>query len=522
MAFQPGQLAGDYEVLDVLGKGGMGSVYRVRNVISNRIEAMKVLLEDLGSQPGIGDRFIAEIRTLARLDHPNIAKLHTAFKVNNQLVMVMEFVDGVDLADRAREGSIPIYKVVGYVQSVLSALAYAHSHDVVHRDIKPSNIMVTPQGTVKLMDFGIAKSSAEPLLTQPGTTLGSLQYMSPEQVRGTAVDARSDLYSVGVVLYELTAGRRPFQAESTYEILDAQLNAAPPPPITINPSLPNGLNEIILTALEKDPAKRFQNAEAFRKALDGVVAAGAPAQTRLITDTERFSQPLPVAAPPPQLSQATKPRGRSLWMAAGAVACLAVLAAALIAVPHFRKSSAASTPAAASSQAAFNVPPPHEAAVPLQSSQVSSDLSTPTPALIMPAPNTSARHARVKAAPPQDARAAQQPAPPPPDPGSVRQSAPPPPAPAGPSEQEMNEAGEALMKIQSRAEAVHQSLASLKQQQAAQGLGLRGDIVESEARMGSYIQMADRQLQGRNLDSAKKNMDRAEEELSKLEKFLGR
>ena len=125
MPFQPGQLAGDYEVLDVLGKGGMGSVYRVRNVISDRVEAMKVLLEDIGSQPGIGERFIAEIRTLARLDHPNIAKLHTAFKVKNQLVMVMEFVDGIDLAERAREGPIPTYKVLNYMKQVLSALSYA-------------------------------------------------------------------------------------------------------------------------------------------------------------------------------------------------------------------------------------------------------------------------------------------------------------------------------------------------------------------------------------------------------------
>src|ERR1700761_2191341 len=220
MPFQPGQLAGDYEVLDVLGKGGMGSVYRVRNVISDRIEAMKVLLEDIGSQPGIGERFIAEIRTLARLDHPNIAKLHTAFKVQNQLVMVMEFVEGTDLAERAREGSIPLYKVLGYVKQVLSALTYAHNHGVVHRDIKPSNIMVVQQGGVKLMDFGIAKSNAEPLLTRPGTTIGSLAYMSPEQVRGDAVDGRSDIYSMGIVLYELTAGRCPFDSDSTYRIMD--------------------------------------------------------------------------------------------------------------------------------------------------------------------------------------------------------------------------------------------------------------------------------------------------------------
>ncbi len=212
---------------------------------------MKVLLEDISSKPGMGDRFLAEIRTLARLDHPNIAKLHTAFKVNNQLVMVTEFVEGVDLGERASKGSTPIYKVIGYVQQVLAALGYAHQRGVVHRDIKPSNVMVTPHGNVKLMDFGIAKSNLEPFLTRPGTTVGSLLYMSPEQVRGSAVDARSDLYSLGIVLYELTAGRCPFDSDSTYDVLNAQLNTPPPTPISINPAMPESLNAIILKALEK-------------------------------------------------------------------------------------------------------------------------------------------------------------------------------------------------------------------------------------------------------------------------------
>lgn len=556
MPFQPGELAGDYQVLDVLGKGGMGRVYRVRNVISDRIEAMKVLLEDIGAEGEIAERFIAEIRTLARLDHPNIAKLHTAFKVDKQLVMVMEFVEGVDLADRAREASIPVYKVLGYMQQVLAALSYAHNCGVVHRDIKPSNIMITPQGGVKLMDFGIAKSNAEPLLTVPGTTLGSLLYMSPEQVRGTPVDARSDLYSVGIVLYELTAGRRPFESDSTYGILDAQLNTTPPPPIEINPSLPSALNEVILTALQKDPALRFQNAEAFRKVLESVAGTEAADATRVISETERpiattvrstaaAVPPVYAAAPAAVQPQAQKKPGRrSLWMAAGAVACLCVIAAAVIAVPHFRKSSAASSTAPGSSARAFNAPPPASAGasqspsgsadvLPQSSSaaspqdqaaanSVGSDAKdVPVNSTPVRKPKRSAEEASVKALPAPDggsqeahptANAAA--APPPPPPAA--------PAPAGPSEQDLNNASEALMKMQARAEAVHQSLANLKRQQAADGYGLRSDIVASEGRMGSYLQMAERQLQSRNLDGAQHNMERAEEELMKLEKFLGR
>src|SRR5947209_8631875 len=173
MPFEVGQIASDYEILGLLGKGGMGRVYRVRNVISNRVEAMKVLLADVAAEGQLGDRFIGEIRTLARLDHPNIAKFHTAFKYENQLVMVMEFVEGFTLSDRAKDGPIPLDEVLSYVTQTLAALSYAHQSGVIHRDIKPSNIMVTPHGVVKLMDFGIAKSTVDASLTRPGTTMGS-------------------------------------------------------------------------------------------------------------------------------------------------------------------------------------------------------------------------------------------------------------------------------------------------------------------------------------------------------------
>lgn len=584
MPFQPGQLAGDYEVLDVLGKGGMGSVYRVRNVISDRVEAMKVLLEDIGSQPGISERFIAEIRTVARLDHPNIAKLHTAFKVQNQLVMVMEFVEGTDLAERAREGSIPLYKVLGYVKQVLSALHYAHNHGVVHRDIKPSNIMVTPQGGIKLMDFGIAKSNAEPLLTRPGSTLGSLLYMSPEQVRGAAVDGRSDIYSLGIVLYELTAGRCPFESDSTYQIMDAQLNATPPPPMEVNRSLPTPLNDIILTALQKDPAHRFQNAEAFRRALESVEAsAGTGAQTRLLSDSEGYapapatpstrldipasglaaaslspapSRPPNWTPPPPQPVPAATPLAgppapplpaagqsgarkshRSVWMAAGAVACLCILAAALIAVPYFRKSAAATKSTGTSGQAAFSTPPttsPAENSSLVRNSSPASN-TTLTP-IGSPKSNVDSGaieshvdsgairpvlRGQPKSAPAEhktEKKPANQTDTKPPEPAPAPAPAPPP----GPSQAELNKASESLMKMDARADAVRQGLGDLKQQQASQGLGLRGDIVASENRMNSYLQMAQRALQSRDLQMAEKNMDSAEQELSKLENFLGR
>ena len=243
--FEIGQLVGDYEIVSMLGVGGMGQVYRVRNVISDRTEAMKVLLPDLVAEPELASRFMSEIRMLAGFDHPNIALLHTALQVDNQLFMVMEFVEGSTLEQRAKQGAIPVADTINYMQQVLSALSYAHGRGVVHRDIKPANIMVTTKGVVKLMDFGIAKSRQESELTRPGTTMGSLYYMSPEQVRGGTVDARSDIYSTGVMMYELFAGRRPFEADSAYGIQNQQCNDDPPAPVVINPQLPSALSDLI-------------------------------------------------------------------------------------------------------------------------------------------------------------------------------------------------------------------------------------------------------------------------------------
>ena len=180
--FVPGQRIGDYEVLGVLGAGGMGKVYKVRNVISDRVEAMKVLLANLAVQKELADRFLREIKLLASLNHPNIAALNTALTLDNQLVMMMEYVDGVTLASRLQQGPIAPADAVNYSEQVLSALSYAHKLNVIHRDVKPANMMLTPQGVVKLMDFGIARPNNEAGMTFTGTTLGSMNYMSPEQV----------------------------------------------------------------------------------------------------------------------------------------------------------------------------------------------------------------------------------------------------------------------------------------------------------------------------------------------------
>jgi len=195
MSFQIGERVGDYEVIAILGAGGMGQVYKVRNIISDRIEAMKILLPNLESDPELGDRFMREIKVQASLDHPNIAGLHTAQRIGNQLVMIMEFVEGNTVESAIHKGPLAIPTAVDYTRQVLAALSYAHARGIIHRDIKPANMMVTSQGVIKLMDFGIAKLTADPKLTQTGHTVGSLYYMSPEQINGAAtLDPRSDLY----------------------------------------------------------------------------------------------------------------------------------------------------------------------------------------------------------------------------------------------------------------------------------------------------------------------------------------
>src|SRR5215470_6543018 len=274
--FTVGQHVGDYEVLSILGLGGMGKVYKVRNVISDRVEAMKVLLPDLTTHQSLADRFLREIRLLASLNHPNIAALRTAMTFENQLVMVMEFVEGETLANRISRAPISTADAVNYSDQVLSALSYAHAHNIIHRDIKPANMMLTPQGVVKLMDFGIARSGTDASLTSTGTTLGSLNYMPPEQVRGEAADPRSDIYSFGISLYELLTGKLPFKGDSQYSLMTAHLNQQPAEPITLRGDLPPALNQIILMAMAKDPAQRFQSADAFRNALKSVPVTALP------------------------------------------------------------------------------------------------------------------------------------------------------------------------------------------------------------------------------------------------------
>jgi serine/threonine-protein kinase len=379
---------------------------------------MKILLPDLHSNQSLADRFLREIRLLATLNNPNIAALRTALTHENQLVMIMEFVEGETLSNRIARAPISTFEAVNYADQVLSALSYAHKQNIIHRDIKPANMMLTPQGIVKLMDFGIARSSTDGTLTSTGTTLGSLNYMPPEQVRGESADARSDIYSFGISLYELLTGKLPFHSDSQYSLMTAHLNVVPTPPITLRDDLPASLNEIIMMAMAKDPAERFQSADAFRAALKTVPVSPLPVADTTLTPTPKpaatpkpssattlVETPLPpristVAAPsrtpasvpttpaapvstasqvPPPVAARPSGAGRAVWLALGAVLGVGVLIAAGVYIPRRMGTHA----------------DPSKAVFTANSCSTASNAATPTPGTPSPADTTTTPDAPV-------------------------------------------------------------------------------------------------------------------------------
>jgi serine/threonine-protein kinase len=542
-----GQRVGDYEVLAPLGVGGMGRVYKVRNVISNREEAMKILLPDFASDPELAARFMAEIRTLAGLDHPGIAQLRTAFQHNNQFVMVMEYVEGTTLEKLAAQTRLPVDHILDFATQVLAALSYAHSRGVTHRDIKPANIMITTHGLVKLMDFGIAKSTDDMQLTRPGTTMGSVYYMSPEQVRGGAVDARSDLYSFGVTLYEMLTGRKPFQADTSYSVLNAHMNEAPTPPVELDPSISQQLNAIVLRAMTKLPEQRFQTAEELRSALkaqrevpapNAAIPAPSPA-----TPSANWA-PAPAAAPqytapqPPAFVPVPSPPGplpsaarshRGLWIGLGAATAILALIAVAALLPRIFSTSASQKPAAAAidttspanapapaSPTAAQNPAPDQQPAPPQAAEPkpspSGALTHTAKALVTPTEGQTSRKPYVS---PAHATAEN-------TSSSEAASAPVPTAPAGPSPREVREAHDRYANLEARADAALAGVEQIRSQQRAQGLDIRGDIVVAMNRLHHQLDEAHQALAQKDLDTASQYMNQADSEITLLEKFLGR
>jgi serine/threonine-protein kinase len=613
---EPTKRIGDYEIIEELGRGGMGRVYKVRNIISDRIEAMKVLLPDLVGRQDLAARFVREIKTLATLHHPNIAALRTALSADNQLVMIMEFVEGESLAHRlVRGGAIPRPDATAYIDQVLDALSYAHTLGVVHRDIKPANMMLTPGGVVKLTDFGIARSRNDQTLTIAGTTTGSLSYMSPEQVNGEDTDARSDLYSVGISLYEMVTGQRPFRADSDFAVMVAHLKEMPRPPIELQPGLGPELNAIIMKSIAKDAKDRFQTAAEFRNALatlgrpSGVATQvigvpGGAAVNFVPGKSTTIAPAVPPQATVPPIPAPMSPSGGgmavaaaapkqghpAMYVALGGVLMIGTIVAAGLYIGQADAQPKAAqdaivAPAAAPATTAIPVQPesaaptavPSEAAVPTPpatptstepaastpvataaASATSPAVSAPAAAATASAPPTAATSAPpTSAAAPAASAMASRPAgstssgatstattgtrataprvaatPPPAPPAAPRRPAAreseaaavtrPPTPPAAAQAADFDEMETEVDQLINRAAAVEQSLNVMQQQQARQGLSMRGDIVARQNSMKSNLTRAQQAVGQRDAARARRFIELAEGDVSALEKFLGR
>lgn len=350
-------VGGRYELGELIGYGGMAEVHRGRDIRLGREVAIKVLRADLARDPSFLNRFRREAQSAAGLNHPSIVSVYDTGEDigadgTAQPFIVMEFVEGRTLRDILKsEGRLPPSRVMEIVADVAAALDFSHRAGLVHRDVKPANVMITPTGAVKVMDFGIARAVADSsaTVTQTANVIGTAQYLSPEQARGETVDARSDVYSTGCLMYELLTGVPPFQGDSPVAVAYQHVRENAPAPSSRVPDLPAAVDSIVMKALAKNPLNRYQSAGEMRADLQRALADQPVSAEAVMTDAERTQfisrTPVPVPIPPRQAYQEDEGGRRNVWVwVAIVVAVLLVLGGAAFAI--WKLSGNNNTPAA--------------------------------------------------------------------------------------------------------------------------------------------------------------------------------